>query len=137
MVHSKRFLPCRSSFSFFCFGYVLIFFCSSLRTGNFFVSLFFTCMRFFQCVVPRMVEVASEKKQLEALFLVLEPTLASVAACLRAPPPIFLPRCRSLLLSTVLGAGTAEVRERRRRRLSTWRTLQRQFHERLWSARSG
>jgi hypothetical protein len=42
------------AFPCYCFGYVLIFFCSSLRTGNFFVFLFFTTMLFFQSVVPRM-----------------------------------------------------------------------------------
>jgi hypothetical protein len=56
------------------------------------------------------------------LCLVSEQTLAAVAACLHAPPPVSLPRCRGLLLSTILRAGTAEVRERRRR-WSTWRTL--------------
>jgi hypothetical protein len=55
--------------------------------------------------------------------LVLEQTLAAVAACLRAPSPVSLPMCRGLLLrTTILRAGTAEVRERRRR-WSTWRTL--------------
>jgi hypothetical protein len=53
---------------------------------------------------------------------VLEQTLAAVAACLRAPPPVPLPRCRGLLLSTILDAGTAEVRERQPR-WSTCRTL--------------
>jgi hypothetical protein len=53
---------------------------------------------------------------------VLEQTLAAVAACLPALPPVSLPRYRGLLLSTILRAGTAEVRERRRR-WSSWRTL--------------
>jgi hypothetical protein len=56
------------------------------------------------------------------LCLVLEQRLAAVAACLLAPPPVYPPRCRGLLLCTILRAGTAEVRKRRRR-WSTWRTL--------------
>jgi hypothetical protein len=54
MVHQSVLCLVEDVFSFFCFGYVLIFFCSSLRNGNFVVSLFFTSMRFFQCIVPRM-----------------------------------------------------------------------------------
>jgi hypothetical protein len=48
--------------------------------------------------------------------------LAAVAGCLRASPPVSLHRCRGLLLSTILRAGTAKVRERRWR-VSTWRAL--------------
>jgi hypothetical protein len=36
------------------------------------------------------------------LSLVLEQTLAAVAACVRAPPPVSLPMCRSLHQSTIV-----------------------------------
>jgi hypothetical protein len=56
MVHSKRFMPCKSRL--FCFSISVPFWYFSVPvragTGNFFVFLFFTTMHFFQCVVPRI-----------------------------------------------------------------------------------
>jgi hypothetical protein len=42
---------------------------------------------------------------------VVEKTLAASAACLCIPPPVSLPRCCGLFLSTILRDGTAEIRD--------------------------